>query len=66
MVYARAGGGTKNLVVPKLQRERFCLTDSEVLKLAGDAIGIEILGAPAVQCPWMLNGPKTGPTASSI
>ena len=41
MVYARAGGGTKNLVVPKLQRERFCLTDSEVLKLAGDAIGIE-------------------------
>ena len=41
MVYARAGGGTKNVVVPKAQRERFCLTDSEVLKLAGDAIGIE-------------------------
>jgi phosphoenolpyruvate synthase/pyruvate phosphate dikinase len=41
MAYARAGGGTKNVVVPKAQRERFCLTDSEVLKLAGDAIGIE-------------------------
>ena len=41
MVYARVGGGTKNVVVPKAQRERFCLTDSEVLKLAGDAIGIE-------------------------
>ena len=41
MVYARAGGGTKNVVVPTAQRERFCLTDSEVLKLAGNAIGIE-------------------------
>ena len=41
MVYARAGNGTKNVTVPQSQRERFCLTDSEVLKLAGDAIGIE-------------------------
>ena len=32
-------GGTKNVAVPKAERERFCLTDSEVLKLAGDAIG---------------------------
>src|SRR5207344_835607 len=37
MVYAR-GGGTMNLKVPKAQRRRFCLTDSEVLKLAADAI----------------------------
>jgi pyruvate,water dikinase len=35
MVYAR-GGGTTNLKVPKAQRRRFCLTDSEVLKLAAD------------------------------
>lgn len=41
MVYARADGGTKNVVVPKAQREQFCLTNSEVLKLASDAIGIE-------------------------
>ncbi|HEY6025246.1 MAG TPA: phosphoenolpyruvate synthase [Pseudolabrys sp.] len=41
MVYGRRGGGTKNVSVPKSQRERFCLTDAEVLKLAGDAIGIE-------------------------
>jgi pyruvate, water dikinase len=40
MVYAR-GGGTTNLKVPKAQRRRFCLTDSEVLKLAADAIKIE-------------------------
>jgi pyruvate,water dikinase len=38
MVYAR-GGGTTNL--PEAQRRRFCLTDSEVLKLAADAIKIE-------------------------
>ena len=31
MVYAR-GGGTTNLTVPKAQRRRFCLTDSEVLE----------------------------------
>jgi pyruvate, water dikinase len=40
MVYA-GNGGTKNIRVPKSDRARFCLTDSEVLKLAGDAIKIE-------------------------
>ena len=40
MVYA-GGGGTKNLTVPKAERERFCLADAEVLQLAGDAIKIE-------------------------
>lgn len=40
MVYS-GSCGTKNLAVPKIQRERFCLTDGEVLKLAGNAIGIE-------------------------
>ena len=40
MVYAH-GGGTTNLKVPKAQRRRFCVTDSEVLKLAADAIKIE-------------------------
>ena len=30
MVYAR-GGGTTNLTVPKAQRQRFCLSDAEVL-----------------------------------
>jgi len=41
MVYAAHGSGTENVRVPKAQRERFCLTDSEVLKLADDAIRIE-------------------------
>jgi pyruvate, water dikinase len=40
MVYAR-GGGTTNLKVPETLRRHFCLTDSEVLKLAADAIKIE-------------------------
>jgi pyruvate,water dikinase len=40
MVYA-GNGGTKNIRVPKSDRARFCLTDPEVLKLAGDAIKIE-------------------------
>jgi len=41
MVYASHGGGTENVSVPATERERFCLTDSEVLKLADDAIRIE-------------------------
>ena len=40
MVYA-GNGGTKNIRVSKFERARFCLTDPEVLKLAGDAIKIE-------------------------
>ena len=35
------GGGTENVPVPGAERERFCITDAEVLKLAGDAIRIE-------------------------
>ncbi len=41
MVYADRGGGTKNLPVVEAERERFCITDAEVLKLADDAIRIE-------------------------
>ena len=40
MIYAD-GGGTKNVPVPEVERERFCLSDAEVLKLADDSIGIE-------------------------
>lgn len=40
MIYAKLGG-TKNVTVHKSERQRFCLTDAEVLKLAGDAIRIE-------------------------
>src|SRR5579872_6816351 len=35
------GGGIKNVPVPQADRERFCITDDDVLKLAGDAIKIE-------------------------
>jgi pyruvate,water dikinase len=41
MVYARGNGGTKNISVPRSDRERFCIEDAEVLKLASDAIRIE-------------------------
>ena len=41
MIYADHGGGTKNVLVPEAERERFCIADAEVLKLAGDAIRIE-------------------------
>jgi pyruvate,water dikinase len=40
MIYD-AAGGTKNVPVPQADRERFCITDGDVLKLAGDAIQIE-------------------------
>ena len=41
MIYADRGGGTKNVPVSEAERERFCIADAEVLKLAGDAITIE-------------------------
>ena len=41
MIYADRGGGTKNVPVAEAERERFCIADAEVLKLAGDAITIE-------------------------
>ncbi len=40
MIYAKRNG-TKNVSVPKLVRERFCLEDAAVLKLADYAIKIE-------------------------
>jgi len=41
MIYAGHGGGTKNVPVADDERARFCISDAEVLKLAGDAISIE-------------------------
>ena len=43
MVYAkgRTREGTRNVRTPRAERERFCLTDDEVLALAGQAIAIE-------------------------
>jgi len=41
MVYARGHGRTKNVSVPKSERERYCITDAEVLALADHAIRIE-------------------------
>ena len=40
MIYADRGG-TKNVAVTEGERERFCIADAEVLKLADDAIRIE-------------------------
>jgi len=43
LVYARGHGeaSTRNLPTRKKERERYCLSDAEVLELAGYAIGIE-------------------------
>src|SRR5512136_118349 len=41
MIYAERDGGTKNVPVPEAERERFCIADAEVLKLADNAIKIE-------------------------
>jgi pyruvate,water dikinase len=43
LIYARGHGeaSTRNLPTPKAARERFCLTDTEVLELADYAIRIE-------------------------
>ncbi len=40
MIYAE-GGGTTNVTVSDAERERYCLSDDEVLKLAGNAIAVE-------------------------
>jgi len=41
MVYARGHGRTRNVSVPRSDRERFCVTDAEVLEIADHAIKIE-------------------------
>jgi pyruvate,water dikinase len=41
MVYARGRAATRNMSVPRVARERFCIDDTEVLKLAAYAITIE-------------------------
>jgi pyruvate,water dikinase len=41
MVYARGHGRTRNVSVPRAARERFCIDDAEVFKLADYAIRIE-------------------------
>jgi pyruvate, water dikinase len=50
MVYA-AGGGTKNVGVKKADRDRFCISDDEVLELAADSIKIEEHYSKAAGCP---------------
>lgn len=37
----REGGGTKNIETPYVDRDRFCISDNEVLTLAGYALEIE-------------------------
>jgi pyruvate,water dikinase len=41
MIYAGGHSGTKNVPVARVERDRFCIDDAEVLKLADDAIRIE-------------------------
>ena len=62
MIYA-GRAGTKNVTVPKAQRERFCLSDPEVLELAAHAIKIEdhysdLAGHPMpMDIEWAKDGP---------
>ncbi|MBI5260278.1 MAG: phosphoenolpyruvate synthase [Bradyrhizobium sp.] len=41
MVYARGHATTRNITTSRRNRERFCISDEDVLKLAGDAIAVE-------------------------
>jgi pyruvate,water dikinase len=41
MVYAEGKGGTRNIPVPEADRERFSISDAEVLELGANAIAIE-------------------------
>jgi pyruvate, water dikinase len=41
MIYSGDHGGTTNVPVPQLDRDRFCIGDAEVLELADHAIKIE-------------------------
>jgi pyruvate,water dikinase len=41
MIYAGEAGGVKNISVPKPEQARFCISDTEALELAGNAITIE-------------------------
>ena len=41
MIYARGHGRTKNVPVPQVDRDRFCVTDAEVLEIADHSIKIE-------------------------
>jgi pyruvate,water dikinase len=41
MVYARGRASTRNVPTPRRDRERFCVSDDDVLNLAGCAIAVE-------------------------
>ena len=41
MIYGDGEGGTRNIAVPEGERERFSISDAEVLELAANAIAIE-------------------------
>ncbi len=41
MIYGDGKGGTRNIPVPEADRERFSISDAEVLELAANAIAVE-------------------------
>jgi pyruvate,water dikinase len=41
MVYGDGNGGTRNIPVPEDDRQRFCISDAEVLELAANALVVE-------------------------
>lgn len=58
MVFAggNAGRTTRNVPTPRPDRERFCLTDAEVLVLAGHALTIERHYGRAMDVEWAKDG----------
>jgi pyruvate,water dikinase len=69
LVYAARQGGanTRNIRTSRSDRERFCISDAEVLELGDSAIRIEDVTpiSPGSRPRWTSNGPRTVRTASS-
>ncbi|GAA2753957.1 phosphoenolpyruvate synthase [Amnibacterium kyonggiense] len=56
MVLTPDGTGTRNEPVPEADRRRYCLTDDEVLELAGQAVAIERHYGRPMDVEWAKDG----------
>jgi len=58
LVFAQGGIGhtTRNIPTPQADREQYCLTDAEILQLAGQAITIENHYGRSMDTEWAKDG----------